>query len=74
MDLDAKIIHIPENLHKQIHAAGDNCNWATKWKRWIDAHPNATTKQVYQQAGRMMDEYGLSGYPILPYKWNIYEA
>jgi hypothetical protein len=40
----------------------------TAWKRWIDASPGATTKEVYQQAGRMMDEYGLSGLPLVPYR------
>jgi RHS repeat-associated protein len=66
IDLDANTVHIPESLHKEIHRAGNN--WTTKWKRWIDANPNATTKEVYQQAGRMMDEYGLNKFPILPYK------
>ena len=29
--------------------------------------PNATAKDLYQFAGQMMDEYGLSGYEIHPY-------
>ena len=66
IDLDAHTVHIPENLHKQVHQAGKN--WTTKWKNWIDANPNATTKEVYQQAGKMMDDFGLSGYKIKPYK------
>ena len=65
IDVDAHTIHIPERLHKQLHAAGQN--WTTKWKKWIDANPNASTKDVYQRVGRMMEEYGLNGYPILPY-------
>ena len=65
IDLNSHTVHIPEGLHKLIHGAGNN--WTTRWKRWIDANPNASTRDVYQQAGRMMDEYGLSGYPILPY-------
>ena len=36
-------------------------------KKWIDANPNATTKEVYQQAGRMMDEYGIDHVPLVRY-------
>ena len=47
---------------KLIHGAGKN--WTTRRKEWIDANPNASTKEVYQFAGQLMDEYGLSGLPI----------
>jgi hypothetical protein len=64
---DKWTVEIPEKTHKEwIHKAGRN--WTTKWKRWIDANPNATTKEVYQQAGKMMDEAGLSGLPLVPYR------
>ncbi len=66
IDLDANTVHIPEGIHKKLHEAGNN--WTTKWKKWIDNNPDATTKDVYQQAGKMMDEYGISGYSIKPYK------
>lgn len=60
-------VDMPEPFHKGwIHKAGQN--WTTIWKRWIDANPNATTKEVYQQAGRMMDQFGISHLPIIPYK------
>jgi len=48
-----------------LHKAGNN--WTTKWKRWIDENPNASTKEVYQQAGRMMDEYGVNDKNIIKY-------
>ena len=52
---------------KFIHRAGNN--WTTRWKEWIDQNPNATTKEVYQFAGKLIDEYGLSGnVGIVPYK------
>lgn len=35
--------------------------------KWIDQHLNATEKDVFQFAGKMMDEYNLSGYRIHPY-------
>ena len=66
IDVDKFTVKIPESLHKQVHAAGRN--WTTRWKRWIDANPNATTKEVYQHGGRLMDEYGLSRFPLVPYK------
>ena len=58
---------MPEALHKEwIHKAGKN--WTTKWKEWIDLNPNASTKEVYQQAGKMMDEYGINGLSIVHYR------
>jgi intein/homing endonuclease len=49
---------------KFIHGQG---KWNEKWKEWIDDHPNATVNEVYQKAGKMMYEYGLSGIRIHPY-------
>ena len=66
IDLDAHTVLLTVNEHKLVHQAGNN--WTTQWKRWIDANPNATTKDVYQQAGRMMDAHGLSGKPIVHYR------
>jgi hypothetical protein len=67
IDVDRFTVEIPESMHqKLIHRAGNN--WTTRWKQWIDANPNATTKDVYQFAGRMMDEYGVSGLQIVPYR------
>jgi RHS repeat-associated protein len=66
IDVDAYTVEIPEYFHiKDIHTL--NKNWTTKWKRWIDLNPNATTKEVFQFAGTLMDEYGLSHLPLIPY-------
>jgi hypothetical protein len=46
---------------KFIHGSG---RWNPKWIAWIEAHPNATAKDIYQFAGQMMDEYDLSNLPI----------
>ena len=60
IDVEAFQVLIPEEMHRKfIHAAGNN--WTTKWKEFIDANPNATTKEVYQFAGKLMDEFGISG-------------
>ena len=66
IDLDANTVELTVNEHKLVHQAGNN--WITQWKRWIDANPNATTKEVYQQAGRMMDAHGIANKPIVPYR------
>jgi RHS repeat-associated protein len=66
IDLDKHTVQVSEAVHKKLHEAGNN--WTTKWKTWIDANPNATTKEVYQQAGRMMDDAGIGHLPIVPYK------
>ena len=34
---------------------------------FIDNNPNATAKDIFQFAGKMMDEYGLNNLPIHPY-------
>ena len=33
----------------------------------MEANPNATAQEIYQFGGRMMDDYGLSGMPIVSY-------
>lgn len=64
--VDKWSVEIPESMHKTwIHGAGRN--WTTQWKRWIDANPSATTREVYQRAGKMMDDYGLSGLAMVHY-------
>ena len=48
-----------------IHGKG---KWNQKWMDFIDNNPNATAKDVFQFAGKMMDDYGLSGLTIHPYR------
>ena len=67
IDVDQYTVEIPESIHNDlIHRAGNN--WTTRWKQWIDANPDASTKEVYQFGGQLMDEYGLSGLKIVPYR------
>jgi hypothetical protein len=66
INVDNYTVEIPESLHKHLHKSGNN--WTTRWKNWIDANPNATTKEVYQFAGSLMDEYGLNHLPIVKYR------
>lgn len=48
-----------------IHGKGE---WNNLWMKWIDENPDATAKDIYQFAGKMMDDYGLSGYKIHPFR------
>lgn len=41
--------------------------WNPRWAEWIDANPNASPLDVFQQTGRMMDDFGLGGNSIHPY-------
>jgi hypothetical protein len=49
---------------KFVHGQG---KWNQRWMDWIDANPDATAKDIFQFAGKMMDEFGLSGLKIHPY-------
>lgn len=49
---------------KFIHSQG---KWNQKWIDWIEANPDATAKDIYQFAGKIMDEFNLSGLRIHPY-------
>jgi hypothetical protein len=41
--------------------------WNRVWQQWLDANPDASAHEVYQQAGRMMDQFGINHLPIGPY-------
>lgn len=60
-----------ESVHlRGVHGAGTGNmpgRWNQQWAEWIGANPNATAKDVYQQLGRMMDDFGLGGSQIHPY-------
>ena len=64
-DYTVTIAHGVASQHlKFIHGEG---KWNQKWMDWIDGNPGATAKDVYQFAGKMMDEHGLSGLSIHAY-------
>ncbi|MBO4863450.1 MAG: DUF2380 domain-containing protein, partial [Eubacterium sp.] len=55
-----------QGMHmNSIHGKGE---WNPLWMEWIDEHPDATAVDIFQFAGKMMDDFGLSGYTIHPYK------
>lgn len=41
--------------------------WNSLWESWISQNSAATAKEIYQFGGYLMDMFGLSGLPIVPY-------
>ena len=67
IDINEFCIDIPEKTHQlKVHGKGND--WTAQWEKWIDANPDATNNEVYQKAGQMMDDYGLSDFEIV--QWN----
>lgn len=58
-----------KGLHgRGVPTQGMPGRWNQRWGEFFDANPNATAKDIYQHGGQLMDEYGLSGLPIHPYR------
>lgn len=72
IDIDQHTVTLGEKTHlKGVHGKGlGNMpgSWKKTWQQFIDNNPNASTKDVYQQLGKMMDEFGLNSSRIHPYK------
>jgi hypothetical protein len=65
--VDDYCIRIPETTHKLIiHGKGND--WTKEWKQFIDANPQASTNDVYQFGGMLMEKYKVSHLPIIKYK------
>jgi len=65
--VDHNVTHL-----RAIHGAGNMSQmpgrWNAQWAEFIKSNPNASSLEVYQQAGRMMDDFGIGHIPIHPYK------
>jgi RHS repeat-associated protein len=72
IDIDQFTVSLPQTLHlKGVHGAGlGNVpgRWNQRWQDFFADNPNATEKDIYQFAGQLMDEFGLSGLEIHKYK------
>jgi RHS repeat-associated protein len=69
IDIDAYALQLPVQVHRRIHAGGAfGGAWNAAWETWINANPNATVEEIARQAGRMIYEFGLDGYPLVRYK------
>jgi RHS repeat-associated protein len=70
IDVDEYVVAIDQEIHKVGQGKGGFFeNWNKTWKDWISKNPNATPEQIFEQAGKMMDDYGLSlGKPLKEYR------
>ncbi|MBN1238865.1 MAG: DUF2380 domain-containing protein [Gammaproteobacteria bacterium] len=71
INIDEHAVTLSEAVHlRGVHGSGIGNmpgRWNQQWAQWIEANPNATAKDIYQQLGRMMDDFGLGGSRIHPY-------
>ena len=74
IDIDEYAVTLEQNLMhlKGVHGKGNMGQmpgkWNKNWGEFIIKNPDATPMDVYQQLGKMMDDYNLSGLPIHPYR------
>ena len=70
-DYTVTVDHFTTHL-KGIHGRGNlgqmPGRWNKIWSQWIDNYPNASLREVFQQGGQMMDDFGLNRLPIHGYK------
>jgi RHS repeat-associated protein len=71
VDIDAYTVQLGQRRHLAgVHGRGADGlpgQWNARWREFITNNPGATDLQVYQHAGRLMDEYQLGGLPIRRY-------
>jgi RHS repeat-associated protein len=71
INVDDFTVELGQTSHlKGVHGKGlGNMpgKWNGRWADFINSHPNATSMDVFQFGGKLMDEFGLSGLPIGPY-------
>ena len=69
INIDEYVVRIDREEHKVAHGKGNFFeNWNSHWGKWIEQNPNASSQSVFEQAGKMMDEYGLSFSNVKNYK------
>ena len=78
IDIDQFTIPLERHTHLSgVHGRGGfvgpgnvilQGNWNKKWDEFIEAKPRATKEEIYQYAGKLLDEYGLNKLLIVPYK------
>ena len=72
INIDDYTVTLGQTTHLQgIHGSGLGDmpgGWNSQWGSFISQNPNATAPQVYQQAGQMMDRYGIGDLRIHPYR------
>ena len=71
IDIDEYTVELSRTSHlKGVHGRGLGSmpgRWNPRWAKFIQEHPDATAKDIYQFGGKLLDEYGLSHLPIVHY-------
>lgn len=72
IDIDKHTLQIAQDTThaKGVHGKGLGKmpgRWNQRWKEWMLKNPKATATEIYQFGGKLMDEYGLSHLPIVPW-------
>ena len=69
-DFTVTVDHYVTHL-RGIHGAGNLGQMPGRWNaRWLEfktANPNASAQEIFQFAGKLMDEFGINHLPIHPY-------
>jgi len=67
ISIDQQTTHL-----KAVHGSGNlgekPGHWNQQWAKWIKNNPSASQKEIYQQAGEMLQLFNLQDYNIHPYK------
>jgi hypothetical protein len=65
IDIDKYTIKLTADEHRLIH---NEYRWNDIWKDFMEANPKASKRKLFAQMRTMLQEYGLEGLPIVPYK------
>jgi hypothetical protein len=72
IDIHRYTVEMTEGEHLQgVHGRGNLLTpgrWNERWDKFFLENPDPTAVQIYQFGGKLMDEYGLSNRPIVPYR------
>jgi len=79
-DIDEYTVLLSWGEHNAIHTSArggtapgggpeaDLVGWNDAWDTWVAGHPDATEQAIFEQAGQMMDRYGISRAVIERYR------
>ncbi|HUX80200.1 MAG TPA: DUF2380 domain-containing protein, partial [Alphaproteobacteria bacterium] len=72
INIDKFTVSVGETTHlKGLHGKGNAGlpgKWNKRWLNFIERNPNASTREIYQFGGKLMDEYKLNGLNLHGYK------
>jgi hypothetical protein len=61
ININQYVLPIDREVHHLTHGkSGFFDDYTAQWADWIAKNPDATEQQVFEQAGKMMDDFGLS--------------